>query len=251
MENILKKRVSIRKFQDKDIDNNILIDLLESAFRASTTGNMQLYSVIITKDKSKKEQLAPSHFCQPAFMNAPVILTFCADYNRFNKWCEARKTDPGSDNILSLTSAALDAIIAAQTFCVAAEAKGLGICYLGTTTYNASQIAETLSLPKFVVPIVTLSVGYPDEAPKQTDRLNVGDLVHFETYKDYTNSDIERIYAPKESLPENIAFVKENEKQNLAQVFAEVRYKRADNEAFSKSLISFLRKQGFLHSNPL
>lgn len=243
----LKNRKTIRKYQQKDVDNQLITELLDAAFRASTTGNMQLYSVVITRDEKQKERLSPTHFNQPTFKNAPVSLTFCADYNRFNKWCEQRKAQPGYDNFLSFLTAAIDTLLVAQTFCVAAESKGLGICYLGTTTYNAEKIAEILELPKHVVPITTITLGYPDENPNQPDRLNVQDLIHSETYKDYSKEDIDRIYAYKESLEENKQFIAENQKETLAQVFTDIRYKKSDNEFFSASFLDFLKKQGFLN----
>ena len=70
----------------------------------------------------------------------------------------------------------------AQTFCVAAEEKGLGICYLGTTTYNPQMIIEALELPELVFPITTVTVGWPAEIPAQVDRLSLEAIVHEETY---------------------------------------------------------------------
>ncbi len=242
----LNNRRTIRKYQQKEVDNQTLTQLLETAFRASTTGNMQLYSVVVTKDAKMKEQLAPTHFNQPTFVNAPVALTFCADYNRFVKWCEQREAEPGYDNFLSFLNAAIDTMLVAQTFCVAAEGQGLGICYLGTTTYNARAIAKILDLPKLVVPITTITVGYPAEDPEQTDRLPADSLIHFEKYKDYTPADIDRIYANKENLKESKKFIAENNKKTLAQVYTDIRYKKADNEAFSQSMLDFLKEQGFL-----
>lgn len=173
----LKTRRSIRKFKVDEVSDEVLNPLFEKAFRSSTTGNMQLYSVVITRDKAQKEKLAPAHFNQPAYANAPMVITFCADFNRFTKWCEQRNATPGYNNAESFACAAIDTVIAAQTFCVAAEEAGLGICYLGTTTYNPDQIAEVLQLPKLVVPIVTLSVGYPAEDPQCSDRLPISAIV--------------------------------------------------------------------------
>ena len=246
MLSILKNRKTIRKYQQRNVDDKLINELLEAAFRASTTGNMQLYSVVITRDEKQKERLSPTHFNQPTFKNAPVSLTFCADFNRFNKWCEQRNATPGYDNFLSFLTAAIDALLVAQTFCIAAESKGLGICYLGTATYNAKKIAEILELPKFVVPVTTIALGYPDENPAQTDRLPVEALIHSETYKDYSKEAIERIYAYKESLAENKKYIAENNKETLAQVFTDVRYKKADNEFFSGTFLNFLEEQGFL-----
>lgn len=243
-EDLLKRR-SIRKFKETDVPNELLNELFTAAFQSSTTGNMQLYSVIVTRDKKKKEELAPAHFNQPAYANAPMVLTFCADFNRFTKWCELRNATPGYGNAESLICAILDTTIAAQTFCVAAERKGLGICYLGTTTYNPKEIAKVLNLPKLVVPIVTLSVGYPDENPPVSDRLPIDGIVHYETYKDYTPERIDEIFQGKEALQENKKFVKENGKENLAQVFTDVRYSKKDMEFFSQKLRDFIREQEF------
>lgn len=241
----LKTRRSIRKFKADEVSDEVLNPLFEKAFRSSTTGNMQLYSVVITRDKAQKEKLAPAHFNQPAYANAPMVITFCADFNRFTKWCEQRNATPGYDNAESFACAAIDTVIAAQTFCVAAEEAGLGICYLGTTTYNPDQIAEVLQLPKLVAPIVTLSVGYPAEDPQCSDRLPISAIVHQEVYKDYAPADIDRIFAEKESLKENQKFVSENQKENLAQVFTDIRYTKKDMEFFSQKLMDFIRKQGF------
>lgn len=246
MKDVLKNRKSIRKFKSDDIDNSVINELLSDAFYASTTGNMQLYSVVVTKDKEQKGELAPSHFSQPAFMNAPVIITFCADYNRFIKWCKQRNAEPGYNNFQSFITASIDALLVAQTFSMLAEEKGLGICYLGTTTYNPDKIAKVLDLPKFVVPITTLAVGYPDESPEKQDRLPAKGLIHYETYKDYSNEEIDELYYAKENLTCNKNFVEINNKETLAQIFTDIRYTKKDNEYFSQVLLDFLKQQGFV-----
>ena len=128
---------------------------------------------------------------------------------------------------------------------VAAEEKGLGICYLGTTTYNPQMIIEALELPELVFPITTVTVGWPAETPAQVDRLPLEAIVHEETYHDYTPEDIDRLYAYKESLPENKRFIVENNKETLAQVFTDVRYTKKDSEAMSETLWKAMKAQGF------
>ena len=205
----LKQRRTIRKYQQKDISADLLNDLLETSFRASTVGNMQVYSVIVTRDAERKAKLAPAHFNQPMVRTAPVVLTFCIDLRRFSKWCEQRKAEPGYNNFEWFVTGAVDTLLVAQTFCVAAEEKGLGICYLGTTTYNPQMIVEALELPELVFPITTVTVGWPAEQPEQVDRLPLEAIVHEEVYHDYTPQDIDRLYAYKESLPENKQFIYE------------------------------------------
>ena len=94
----IRNRRTIRKYKQQDIPAELLNGLLEEAFRASTMGNMQLYSVVVTRNAERKALLAPAHFNQPMVTSAPVVLTFCADFNRFSKWCRQRKAEPGYDN---------------------------------------------------------------------------------------------------------------------------------------------------------
>ena len=240
-----KNRRTIRQYSDREVSDQLLTELIEAASHAPTTGNMQLYSVIITRDEDRKRRLAPAHFNQPCLMAAKAVLTFCADFNRFVKWCEARKADPGFDNFQAWLWAVEDTMIFAQQFVTLAEMNGLGTCYLGTTSYNAHAIAETLALPDMVVPVITVTVGYPASMPEQPDRLPVDAIMHREEYADYTTADIDRIFAEKESRDDSRRFIAENGKETLAQVFTDVRYPRADNEHFSKVYRDFIREKGF------
>jgi nitroreductase len=245
--NKMKERRTIRQYTDRDIPEEMLQELLEVAARASNTGNMQLYSVVVTRDRSRKEKLAPAHFNQTMVTGAPVVLTFCADANRFVKWASRRKADAGFDNFQTFIAAVIDSMLFAQTFCVAAEEKGLGICYLGTTTYNAASIIEALSLPRLVVPVTTITAGYPAEPlPEQPERLPLAAVVHREHYTDYTEQAIDALYRDKEALEANRRFVEENGKETLAQVFTDVRYSRKNNEFFSEEFLKVIRSQGFM-----
>ena len=238
-------RRTIRKYEGRDLDDALLDRILTAGTRSSTTGNMQVYSIIVTRDPEMKRKLAPAHFNQPMVTEAPVVLTFCADFNRFNKWCRQRDAEPGYDNFLSFMTAAIDALIVAQTVCNAAEEEGLGICYLGTATYNAGQIIEVLELPSGVVPVATVTMGWPAEVPEQPDRLPQGAVVHNETYRDFTPEMIDDLYRAREAREDSLQFIAENGKQTLAQVFTDVRYRKADNEHFSARYLEVIRRQGF------
>ena len=246
MLDFLKQRRTIRQYTDKAIPADLMTELLTTAAQSSNTGNMQAYSVIITTSNEIKAQLAPAHFNQPMVTKAPAVLTFCADFNRFSKWCEQRNAVPGYDNFQSFMATAIDTMIFAQTFAVAAESAGLGICYLGTTTYNAGEIIEVLNLPKLVVPITTITVGYPEKMPELTDRLPLEAVVHYEKYNDFSNEKIDTLYAEKENSDFYKNFVAENNKETLAQVFTDIRYSKKNNEFFSEKFLKVLQQQGFL-----
>ena len=242
----INTRRSIRRYQDKDVDNTLLTRLIKEAERTQTMGNLQLYSVVVTRSEELKAKLAPAHFNQPMVTGAPVVLTFCADYRRTTLWAEQRQSTPGYDNPLSFVNAMTDALLFCQTFCNLAEEEGLGCCFLGTTVYQPQSIIDTLQLPELVFPVATITLGWPDENPPLSDRLPVSTIIHEETFHDYSVADIDKAYAYKEQLDENKEFVKINNKQTLAQVFTDCRYTKADCEAMSETLLEALRKQKFL-----
>ena len=241
----IKDRRTIRRYSDRPVDEEQLNEILLTASRSATMGNMQLYSVVVTRDESIKYELSPLHFNQP-MVHAPVLLTFCADFHRFSQWCELRDANPGYDNFLSLLNAMSDTLLFTQNFCTLAEDAGLGTCYLGTTLYNPKGIISVLHLPRLTFPIATISVGWPAEAPSQPDRLPLDGIMHKERYSDYSSSSIDQIYSLKESLEENKEYVRINGKQTLAQVFTDCRYTKRDNESMSVGLLDALRQQGFL-----
>jgi nitroreductase len=246
IEQLLAHR-TIRKYKNDPVSEGTIQKILRAGCRASTTGNMQLYSIIITREEAGKKALAPCHFNQPMVLNAPLVLTFCADFNRFNKWCKLSNAEPGYDNFLSFVTAAIDALLVAQNVTVAAESEGLGVCYLGTTTYLAAKIIDILKLPKGVVPVTTLTIGWPDEDPDQIDRLPLDAIVHQEFYSDYKDDAIISAYHEKENRPDNRKFIAENNKETLAQVFTDIRYTKSDNITFSNMLLGVLKEQGFMN----
>lgn len=238
---------SIRKYKNTPISKEVIDNILEAAFRTSTTGNMQVYSIIVSQDEERKKELHKLHFGQGMVLEAPLLLTFNADFNRFNKWCEQRKAEPGYDNFLSFYTASIDALLAAQNATIAAEAQGLGVCYLGTTTYQAGKLVDFFNLPKGVVPVTTLVIGYPDETPDLVNRLPARGIVHYEEYQDYTQDDIDTVYAEKEALKETQDLLKENNLETLAQVFTQNRYPKQMNVDFSKIFLEVIKNQGFMN----
>lgn len=242
----INTRRSIRKYSSKEVSDELLNRLLAEASRTQTMGNMQLYSVVVTRSSEMKAKLAPAHFNQPMVTEAPVVITVCADFNRASEWCRCRKAVPGYDNFLSFMNAATDALLYTQTFCNLAEEEGLGLCFLGTTVYMPQMIIDILNLPRLVMPVATITLGWPDENPNLSDRLPLASFLHSETYHDYSPADIDRYYAEKETLEENKEFVRINDKDTLAQVYTDIRYTKKDNEAMSAGMMAAMKHQGFI-----
>lgn len=238
---------SIRKYKPDAIDPAVLRRVLEAGIRASNTGNMQVYSVIVTTDHEMKDQLAPCHFNQPMVRQAPALLTFCADVRQFSKWCRLRGAEPAYDNFIWFINGTIDTVLASQNISLAAESEGLGICYLGTTTYTAPKIAEILELPAGVIPVTAITMGYPDGMPPLTSRLPLEAVVHFERYHDHTDDEIREIWSEREASEETAMLIEQNQLPNLAQIFTRNRYKKEDNLHFSREYFEAIKKQGFFN----
>lgn len=238
-------RRTIRRFTDRYVPQQLLTDLVGKAAKAPTTGGMQLYSVIVSRQPELLAALSEQHFNQPAAREAKVMLTIVADFNRFDLWCRQRGAKPEFDNFESFTAALLDAVIFAQQLNTLLEISGLGVCYLGTTTYNASKIGSLLKLPRLTVPVVTLAIGYPADEGTEAERLPVEAVMHDETYRDYTPEIIDALFREKEEIEENRRFVAENNVATLAHVFTDVRYPGDAARIFSKDFFDYINKQGF------
>lgn len=238
---------SVRKFDKRAIPAQVMQQLIAAATRASTTGGMQLYSIIVTEDEEIKAELSPCHFGQPMVCGAAAVVTFCADVNRFSEWCRQRDAEPGYDNFMWFINGAIDALLASENFSLEAENQGLGICYLGTTTYTARDIIRILELPRGVVPITTVVVGYPEQPePPLTDRLPLAAVVHYGKYQAYTPQVIDELWAATEASEQTARLLEENNLPNLARIFTERRYKKDDSLHFSQEYLQVLRMQGFV-----
>ncbi len=239
-------RRSVRRYSDREVSRELLDTILGAAMRAPTCGNMQLYSVVVTRSPEGKAALAPAHFNQPMITEAPVVLTVCADFNRFTRWCELSDADPGYDNFLSFMSAVSDATIYAQQIVAIAESEGLGTCYLGTVTYNADKISDVLGLPDLCVPVACITLGWPMEEGVETERLPLRAVMHEEHYRDDSDAEIIESFRAKDDYAPNRQYVEENGKMTLAQVFTDVRYPRSMSEDFSRTFLALLRSKRFL-----
>lgn len=246
---------SIRKYKSDIIPASLLEEILEAGIRASSSGNMQTYSIIITRDKNLREQLYKAHFEQNMVLEAPLLITFCADFHRMRHWLRISSAPDNFDNFMSFMVAAIDAILVSQNVALAAESKGLGICYLGSTLSNCDQVGRILQLPDNVVPVVGFTLGYPDEAPPLRDRLPLRGLVHEDTYRDYSAEQIAEIYREREvkgwdrymSYPRLRRMIIDSGVENLAQVYTEVKYSRQSHQNFSNNLLHYLKQQDFMN----
>lgn len=251
----IQQHRSIRKYRPDPVPDDLLEEILQAGIRASSSGNMQTWSVVVTRDRAVREQLYAPHMEQSMVLEAPVLLTFCADFHRMRQWLRLSDAPDGFDNFMSFMVAAIDAVLVSQNVALAAESRGLGICYMGSTLANCHQIGPILKLPKNVVPVVGFSLGYPDEDPAPRDRLPLDGLVHHETYQEYSDERILEVFKERESkgwerymsFPHLRQMIEESGVKNLAQIYSALKYTRESHQAFSENVLSYLAEQDFMN----
>jgi nitroreductase len=196
---LLGRHRSIRQYESRAIDPALLDAVMAQALAgSSSSGNLNMVSVIRTRDAARKERLCELHFNQPMVQQAPLVLTFCADTFRTRSWLAQRGARAGFADFISWHVAAFDAIILAQSMALAFESHGLGICWMGTTLHSMRDIADFLECPVNVLPVTSMVVGWPDEAPAQRDRLPPAAWVHEERYTPPTPDDIDALFGERE-----------------------------------------------------
>lgn len=191
----LKNHKSIRQYKSTPINDALLKDLIYCGQRASSSGNLQSWSVVISRERESREKLYELHSRQEMILQAPVVLTFCSDFYRIRRWLKINGAKGSFDDFLGFLTGMADAVIAAQNVAIAAESHGLGICYMGTTLWASDKISEHLNLPETVVPVTSLVVGYPDEdIPEVRYRLPLEAIIHEEAYDPKTDEEISAMY---------------------------------------------------------
>ena len=199
----IKNRKSVRVYAQKDIGDMEKKAIIDAALQAPTAGNMTLYSIIDITDQELKDRLSVTCDNQPFIAKAPLVLVFCADFNRwmqiFEKYCDdVRKVSYG-DFMLST----VDAVIAAQNAVVAAESLGIGSCYIGDITENYEIHKELLNLPDWVVPACMVCFGYPSEqqiARQKPPRFEAEDVVFNNRYEDKGADKMQEMLMKRQNL---------------------------------------------------
>ena len=257
MSRLMQAHRSIREYQDRAIDPAWLDARLAEAFAgSSSSGNLNMVSVIKTRDPQRKAKLCDLHFGQPMVNQAPWVLTFCADTFRTRQWLAHRGARLGFADLVSWHVAAFDAIILAQTTALALESHGLGICYMGTTLHSMREIADFLECPENCLPVTSMVVGWPAEAPSQRDRLPPAAWIHDERYRRPTPAEIDARFAERERRgrerylalgPEMAQLWQDHGITSLAQYYtSKIKYDPDRFAEDAEKLRALLAERGFL-----
>ncbi len=225
---LLNAHRSIRSYKPDPIDPALVEQVCSDAVAGgSSSGNLNSVTMVLTRDSDRKRRLYELHFEQEFVLQAPLVVTFCADWFRTREWLRKRGARDNFNNLLGYHVAAFDAMIVAQNACLGFEAHGLGICYMGTTLHSMTEIAQFLELPDTCVPVTTIVVGWPDENPAKRDRLPRHAFLHDEKYHRPTDAELEAIFEQREvrgwarymAFPELKARIEELGIKSLAEFY--------------------------------
>ena len=177
---------TVRAYLDEPLDPGVLPAMIAAAQSAATSSNLQAWSVVAVRDRDRKARLAELANSQAHIREAPLLLVWLADLSRLDRVAERRGVASDANRYLEMfLVACIDAALAAQNAVLAAEAMGLGTCYIGAMRNKPEQVAAELGLPPRVFAVFGMTVGRPDPSrPAEVKpRLPLSAVLHQETYR--------------------------------------------------------------------
>ena len=229
-------RKSVRAYTEQELSEEEVRTILTAAAQAPSPGNQQLYTILRITDPELKHRLSISCDNQPFIEKAKLVLVFCADcrkwYRAFQEGgCEARKPDVG-DLLLAVS----DANIAAQNAVVAAEALGIGSCYIGDIMENMETHRKLLGLPEYVFPAAMLVFGYPVPQQKKREKPRRADMKYIVHENRYCRLDTRRL---QDMLAKGRG---EEEYRQWIAAFCERKYHAGFSYEMSRSVSMYLKQ---------
>jgi FMN reductase [NAD(P)H] len=187
---LLHERASLRDFAELPVTEDVMRRLLTAGTHSATGGNLQPYSIIVIRNEERRRQLA--EWCEQSFMaKAPVHLLFCLDLHRLERWAALENAPfTARASFHHFWIGFQDTIICAQSICTAADALGMGSVYIGTILDFVRPTRELFSLPRGVLPVVLLCLGYPRIPPKPRKKLEPAVVAHEEQYRELSDSEL-------------------------------------------------------------
>ncbi|MCP4427599.1 MAG: NADPH-dependent oxidoreductase [Chloroflexi bacterium] len=195
---LIHKHGSVRRYKQDPVPREMVEAIVAAGQRASTSSNMQMYSVVATLDDDKRAQLQTLCGDQKHISQAPVFLTWCADLSRLDRMCKRQGYEQEAGYVENFLLTAVDVAIMSQNAGLAAESLGLGFCYIGAIRNRPQAVIELLNLPKLTFPIAGMTLGWPVKPPRLRPRLALDAVLHWETYD--TANEEEHLQAYDEAM---------------------------------------------------
>ena len=246
---LLMNRKSVRRYEQRPIPDAQKDLILGAALRAPTAGNMMLYSIIEVEDQALKDRLAITCDNQPFIAEAPYLLLFLADYQRWfdyylasgvEELCQQRDLELRRPQEGDLLLACCDTLIAAHTAVIAAESLGIGSCYIGDILERYEIHREMFALPKYVLPVTLICFGYPTPGQadrKLTPRFAREYIVHKNSYQHINETELGKMMQARSEK-----FAEHGDRHPEAQNFGQFNYLRKFSAEFTREMSRSVRK---------
>lgn len=174
---------SIRRFDSREVPETTIQALVAAAQSASTSSNLQLWSVVTVQEPERRAEIARLCGGQRHVQEAPWFFAFLADHHRLRRAAAAQgEAAEGLGYMEFLLMATIDAALAAERMVCAAESIGLGACYIGALRNDPPGVRAFLGLPEGVFGLFGLCLGYPAVGTQVKPRLAQSTVWHRERY---------------------------------------------------------------------
>ncbi|UCD19141.1 MAG: nitroreductase family protein [candidate division WOR-3 bacterium] len=237
---LLMERASCRNFSDREIPGEIMDQILEAGVHAATGGNLQPYSIVKIQSREASSKLA--EMCGQEFIaKAKINLLFCIDWHRLERWARL-ETAPFSatSSFRHFWISFQDTLICAQNICTAADSFGIGSVYIGTVMDLMRDVYSMFGLPKGVLPVVLLCLGYPKSELMVRRKLTREIVVHAEKYREISDRDLKDAYDEKYH---HAKIEKTDERlERIREVCEEVHGK-----TFAEECLADIEKKGYIN----
>ena len=191
---LIQHHASVRHYKADSIPITMVEMIVTAAQHASTSSCLQAYSVVAVTDTAVREKIAELCGNQDHVRQAPLFLTWCADLARLGYISTMRGYSQTTEYLENFLVAACDAILASQNAALAAESRGLGICYIGSIRRNPQEMIDLLGLPRLVFPVVGMTIGWPSQEHRLRPRLPLNTILHWEKYDTIPKDEELRVY---------------------------------------------------------
>jgi len=240
---LLLERASCRSFSGKKVPDEVLRLVLQAGIHAPTAGNLQPFSIIKIEEAETKEKIAELCSNQSFIGEAPVLLLFCIDWHRNERWAELESAPfTATSAFRHFWTSFQDVIICAQNICTAADSVGLGSVYIGSVLECFRELHDLLRLPRGVFPVVLLCLGYPKTKPVPQKKLSVDVVVHSEGYRELTDQELLGAFRDKYGGTRRDRLEATEERlKTIYEVCREVH-----GEEFAQKCIDRIKKQGYI-----
>jgi len=253
---LLFSRRTIRKFRVESIADQVVLRIVEAGQRAPSACNLQTYTVVWVKNAEQKERVWDACGVPKSIRDAPVVFVICADVRRLAKALDYLHYDHclkhGYGYSLKLLSI-VDASLVAENMTIAAECYGLGSVFIGSALAN-ERVIKVLGLPKGVLPLTLLCIGYPDEEPPTRPRLPLSAIMHVNNYQEPSNEEIELFLKRMDSELEKEGYYRKYAKRKPSYFYTDHIKRKTALALFKQEeskIVAMVKKTGFLPNETL